>query len=377
MPKHYLALLVTLLVTLCLSPSAVMADPMSVSTLQLNQSESYDLKRVYGGQLKHQRKSDMGFETAGIIGEVHVNEGDSVKTGDALVTLDQATVKAQLEGAMAEVDTARARVRAQQAQLDLSAATLKRNEQLSKDGHVSKQLLDELLQQREIQKANLGVTETQLKSASARAEQVAVNFNKSILRAPYNARIQTRHLDEGSIVSPGQSAITLVEDGVLEATVGVPQKMVQSLKLGHSYEFEVNGVQVPGRLTAILPNVDLVTGTVTALFTLDGDNLFGGSLAEMNLIVNVPERGFWVPISSLSESQRGLWSVLVVTETVPGENTVESRLVEILHRGSNAVYVRGTLKDGELIIDSGTGRIVPGQNVRVATRATNFQPADS
>jgi len=377
MPKLCRALLFMPIVTIGLWQSAAMAEPMPVSTLQLNHSESYDLKRVYGGQLKHQRKSDMGFETAGVIGEVYVNEGESVKTGDALVALDQATIKAQLEGAMAEVDTARARVRAQQAQLDLSASTLQRNEQLSKDGHVSNQRLDELLQQREIQKAKLGVTETQLKSASARAEQVAVNFNKSILRAPYKARIQTRHLDEGSIVSPGQPAITLVEDGVLEATVGFPQKMVLSLKLGNSYEFEVNGVQVPGRLTAILPNVDLVTGTVTTLFTLDGDNLFGGSLAEMHFVVNVVERGFWVPISSLSESQRGLWSVLVVTEKATGENTVESRLVEILHRGTDAVYVRGTLKDGELIIDSGTGRIVPGQNVRVATRAKSFQPTGS
>jgi multidrug efflux pump subunit AcrA (membrane-fusion protein) len=101
MSKHYLALLVTHLVTLSFWHSTVMADPMSVSTLQLNQSESYDLERVYGGQLKHQRKSDMGFETAGVIGEVHVNEGDPVEMGDALVTLDQATVKAQLEGAMA------------------------------------------------------------------------------------------------------------------------------------------------------------------------------------------------------------------------------------------------------------------------------------
>ena len=208
----------------------------------------------------------MGFETAGVIGQVHVNEGDIVNAGDTLVTLDQATVLAQLEGAMAEVDTARAKVRAQQAQLELSEATFQRNKSLSIQGHVSKQLLDELLQQREIQRANLGVAETQLKTASARAEQVAVSFNKTTLRAPYKARIQNRHLDEGSIVSPGEPAITLVENDLLEATIGLPQKMVGNLAIGNSYEFEINGQQVPGRLRAILPNVDPVTGTVTALF---------------------------------------------------------------------------------------------------------------
>ena len=153
--------------------------------------------------------------------------------------------------------------------------------------------------------------------------------------------------------------------------------MIASLQIGNSYEFTVNDQQVPGRLKAILPNVDPVTGTVTVLFTMDGDNLFGGTLAELNLKVNVQASGFWVPVSALAESQRGLWSVMVVTEPDSAASTVETRLVEILHRGTNAVYVRGTLEDGELIVDSGTGRIVPGQNVRVATRATRFEPAGS
>jgi RND family efflux transporter MFP subunit len=362
---------------LCLHSASLFADTMSVSTLELTRSESYELSRVYGGQLQYQRTSQMGFETPGVIAEVHVSEGDSVKAGSPLVTLDQSAIRAQLDGALAEVDTAMAMVSAQLAQLALSQSTLRRNERLADDGHISIQLLDELRQQSAIQKANLGVSETQLKSASARAQQLAVNFNKTVLNAPYDARVQTRHLDEGSIVSPGVAAITIVESGSLEATIGFPQKMVRSLVMGNTYEFTVNGDQIPGRLKAILPNVDAVTGTVTALFTIDGDDLFGGSLAELNLKIEVEESGFWVPISALAESHRGLWSVMVVTEVTSGENKVETRLVEIIHRGRNAVYVRGTLEDGDLIVDSGTGRIVPGQNVRVASRANAFQPAGS
>lgn len=362
---------------LFLSTPSALADSMSVSTLRLSLAESYDISRVYGGQLKYGRSSQMGFETPGVIDEVHVSEGDLVKAGDTLVTLDQSAIRAQLDGALAEVDTARAMVHAQQAQLELSLSTLNRNEALAKDGHISKQLLDELRQQSAIQRANLGVSETQLKSVNARAQQLAVSFNKTLLTAPYDARVQTRHLDEGSIVSPGAPAITIVESGNIEATIGFPQQMIDSLIMGKSYEFMVNGQQVPGRLKAILPNVDAVTGTVTALFTMDSDRLFGGTLAELKLDVNVRAPGFWVPVSALAESQRGLWSVMVVNESDVGTSTVETRLVEIIHRGRNAVYVHGTLEDGDLIVDSGTGRIVPGQNVRVATRSNNFQPAGS
>lgn len=367
----------TLALLVCCYIPALCADAMSVSTLQLIRSESYDLSRVYGGQLRYRRSSQMGFETPGVIGQVHVNEGDQVSAGTTLVTLDQSAILAQLEGALAEVDTARAMVRAQQAQLELSRSTLRRNEALSEDGHISKQLLDELRQQSTIQQANLGVTETQLKSADARAQQLAVQYKKTTLSAPYDARVQTRHLDEGSIVSPGVPAITIVENGNLEATIGLPQNMIGGLMIGNSYEFMVNNQQVPGKLKAILPSLDAVTGTVTALFTMDSEVLFGGSLAELNLRVTVEESGFWVPVSALAESQRGLWAVMVVKEQPSGESTVETRLVEVIHRGSNAVYVRGTLEDGDLIVDSGTGRIVPGQNVRVAARSSSFQPAGS
>ena len=48
----------------------------------------------------------------------------------------------------------------------------------------------------------------------------------------------------------------------------------------------------------------------------------------------------------------------------------QARLVEVIHRGDDAVYVRGTLREGELVIVDGTARIVPGQGVRV-TRSEN------
>lgn len=360
-----------------LLPTLSVADPMSVTTMVINQAESYEVKRSYAGALRHQRQSQLGFETAGTIGRVHILEGDLVEEGQVLATLDQAAVRAELKGALSEVETARARVRAQQAQLKLSESTLQRNQKLADQGHVSVQLLDELAQQTAIQAANLGVMESNLIATSARAEQIAVKLAKTELKAPYSAKIQTRHLDEGSIVSPGMPVISLVENGKLEANIGFPEEMLSLLQVGKVYEFTVNKQQVPGRLKAILPQVDAVNGTVTTQFVLDADDLYGGSLAILNLSVEVPETGFWVPISALSESQRGLWSVLVVAKDGNGSNTVETRLVEILHRGNNAVYVRGTLLNGDLIVASGTGRVVPGQNVTIAQTQQAFSPNGS
>lgn len=346
---------------------AGIADPLAVAAMTLHQQDSYVVERVYGGEISARRASDMGFETSGIIGKVHVSEGDRIAKGEALISLDDASLQADIGGAKARLASAKANVQAQRAELALKKLTLQRNQQLSKEGHVSGQQLDELSQQLSVSEAMLLVAETQISQAEADYRKIQVMLNKSVLKAPYNAVVQYRNIDEGSIVSPGQTVIRLLEQGHAEARVGIPESMVHLLNPSTTYQFLSNNQTITGHLKATLPRVNETTGTVTALFTLETNPSVLGSLATMQLSVRVDSPGFWVPISAISESQRGLWSVLVVAG--PEDNaTIEPRLVEVIHHGTDAVFVRGTLLDGELIIPSGVSRVVPGQTVRIAQR---------
>jgi len=339
-------------------------DPLAVSTMALRHQDSYVIERVYGGELSSRRSSDMGFETSGIIGKVHVDEGDHIAKGEALISLDDASLQADIRGAKARLASAKANLQAQRAELELKKMTLQRNRQLLKEGHVSGQRLDELSQQLNVSEAMLQVAQTQISQAKADFQKIEVMLNKSVLRAPYDAIVQHRSIDEGSIISPGQAVIRLLERGHIEARVGIPESMVHLLNPSTTYQFLTNSQSIDGHLKATLPRVDETTGTVTALFTLDTDQAYLGSLATMHLAVSIPSSGYWVPISAIAESQRGLWSVLVLVG--PEESaTVEPRLVEIIHQGKNAVFVRGTLMDGELIIPSGVSRVVSGQTVRI------------
>lgn len=350
-----------LVLMLSLVVPGALADPLSVETLKLVEQVSYQLARTYGGQISPGRESALGFEFAGVVKVVHKDEGDHVEQGEPLMALDMEAARAQLRGALSNLASARATLTAQRAQLKLSAATLERHENLVKTGHASAQRLDELRMQHQVDKANILVFQTRLAAVQSEVDLIQVNLDKLNIKAPYDGVVQARMVDEGSIVAPGQTAMVIVESGLAEARIGLPESMTPYLASGVSYEFKINQRAVPGTLKAILPRVDQSTGTVTAIFQLEGERLYAGSLAEMKLVVDVNEPGFWIPLNSLAESRRGLWSVLVVNN-----NVVESRLVEILYRDADAVYVRGTIEDGELIVASGTNRIVPGQSVTLA-----------
>jgi RND family efflux transporter MFP subunit len=350
-----------------LAASVVHADPLAVDTVRIAELEQYQVERTYGGHLSHRRSSLLGFEFSGVINSVMVEEGAVLSRGDILLSIDSSSIEAQLREALANVATARANITAQKAQLELSRNTLKRYEDLVEEGHASAQQLDELRIQHRIDQSSLLVLRTKYEAADARAQIIEVNLAKTQISAPYNGVVQKRYVDEGSIVTPGQPVLSIVELGAMEARVGLPENMAAYVDPNRSYEFKISQKSVPGRLKSLLPAVDQETGTVIALFELDSADLYAGSLAEMKLQVTVNESGFWLPLTALAESQRGLWSVLVVTESTL---EIEARLVEILHRGSDQVYVRGTLQTGDLVVSGGTSRIVPGQSVALGTGPT-------
>ncbi|MEM6796387.1 MAG: hypothetical protein AAF725_20615, partial [Acidobacteriota bacterium] len=132
--------------------------------------------------------------------------------------------------------------------------------------------------------------------------------------------------------------------------------------------------RLEGSVRAVLPTRSRDTRAVEVIFTLqaalsEGDGEEGtvrsGDLARLILRRKRPEAGFWLPISALTESSRGLWAVFVV-EGEGDRLVAERRELEVLHEESGRVYARGTLLDGSRVVAGGLHRLVPGQRVEIA-----------
>lgn len=118
----------------------------------------------------------------------------------------------------------------------------------------------------------------------------------------------------------------------------------------------------------MLETVETDTRTVTALFRFDErpSGVRDGELARVAVATRTPARGFWLPITALTESRRGLWSAYVVEED-DGSLTVGRRELEVIHAESDRAFVRGTLRDGERVVATGLHRLVPGQRIRLGS----------
>lgn len=335
----------------------------TVAFLEVRKEAGYVASRVYAGRTVAGRAAEMGFRHSGEVAEVRVDIGDRVTRGTLLARLDDADAAARLSEAQAEVAVAEANMAALEAETELARQTEARFRELRGSGHVSAQAYDEQRLSLTAKEANLGVARASLLRAEAALAAARVALDQTRIHAPFDATVQARYLDEGTQAGPGSRVLRLVELGHTEAHVGVPESVLARLDETGTHGVRWQSQRYPARLRAVLPEVDAETRTLTAVFQLESDAIPLGAVVELELQSRIEAAGYWLPVTALTESDRGLWAVFVIEDG----GLLTRRLVEILHAESDRAYVRGTLRDGEQVVRTGVQRLVPGQRVTPVT----------
>jgi len=351
---------------LTLAPDAT--AELTVSYIEVSPQAAFTTTRVYAGTTKAARRSDLGFKRGGEVAALYADLGDTVKAGDILAQLDTRALESNLRQAQSDALLAAANQQAAQAQTELAANTEKRIRLLRSNGNVSQQTFDEAYLQFRASKAQLAVTEAGVKRAQAQVEAMQIALSEGSITAPFDGVIQARLVDEGSQIGPGATVLRLVETGRREAHIGIPESAVAALTTDQNYVINWQGQEVNAQLRTVLPEVDPQTRTATGIFTLTDERIPLGAVVELALSESVASQGFWVPIDALTAMDRGLWGLFIVD----AENTVQRRLVEIVHNDGDRAYVRGLLSARDRVVATGTQRIVPNQRVIPVPATVSF-----
>ncbi|MEO1475655.1 MAG: efflux RND transporter periplasmic adaptor subunit [Pseudomonadota bacterium] len=324
--------------------------PVIVVAETVRYEESLQLEERFAGIVQPQRTSQLGFSAGGRIATIAVDVGDRVRSGQLLARLDTRDLRAQLAAAEANIVEARANY-------NIAQTTVQRQQTLLDRGHVSQQRVDEA-------QATANAAAARIEATKAQADTLKVTIDLAAIRAPYAGTITARMGDEGAIASPGLTLLELVESDALEARIGLPEKAAATLIEGETYELIAATGPVAAKLRADTGVIDPSRRTISAVFDiLEPGSVAAGAVVRLPLDQSVDEGGFWVPLTSLSEAQRGLWSVYAIEQSGSGY-VVAPRLVEIVHSDADRAFVRGTLEDGEQFVGDGLQRLVPGQPVR-------------
>ena len=385
---------------------------LTVPTQQVQSVDSYLAKRFYSGTVVPRRTSSFGFERSGKLESIVVDKGSKVKANQTLAFLNTKTLRATQRELLAQraqlvaqlkelqagarsqtIAAARANVNKLKSQLQLARTKNQRRKQLYIQGAISKEQFDEATSDLNSKQANLEESQSQLNEllAGTRPEQieaqkasieqidakvasVEIELEKSILKAPFNGTISTRLLDEGTVVTMGNPVFRLVEDGILEAHVGVPVSTAD-IKVGTTLPVIIGEQNYNAIVISILPELDPSTRTTTVVLKLNSQaigKVTSGQLVRLQVNETISDTGFWLPTTALVKGVRGLWSCYVLGEAEQSNKssnfTVKRKDVEVLHNIGDRVLVKGTLQNGDRVIVNGTHRLVPGMLVKPKLR---------
>ena len=293
--------------------------------------DAYGVDKMLPAKVVPKRQSILGFEVPGKVKIINVDIGDRVTQGDLLAELEDSEALARLNEAKAN--------------LSMAKNTVERSKTLDQANYVSEQRLEN--------------EEFGLAIASAQYDRALTKFRQTKILAPYDGIIQSRLLDEGSIVNPSVPVLEILDSKTVEARVSLPKSIIGRVSLGTKYPFIIGDESFDATLTRLAPMSSRGSDNRLGIFAFDA--FFNpGETARLVLNVKQAKRGAWVPLNALSQAEQGLWAVF----TVASDNSAQKDYVELIHIEKSMAYVSGTLKTGDRVIVGGASKVAEGQAVR-------------
>jgi RND family efflux transporter MFP subunit len=308
---------------------------------------------IYTGEIRARHEVDLSFRVGGKIAARLVDAGAEIKAGQPLARLDPA-----------DLELAASAARAQLAAAESEFATAK----------AERERYAGLLAKKFVSQAAFDAKDNALNGALARLEQARSQSRISGNQAAYGtlssefpAVVTSIVADSGQVVGAGQAVLRVARPEEKEVAIAIPESRLAELKGAKNLAVSLWAdakLALRGELRELSPAADPATRTYAARISIVNPppDVRLGMTARVAVSSKV-EAGLLVPLSAVIDLGQG---PLV---RVVKDGKVVSRPIQVARFREDGVALSGGLDAGEMVIISGAGRLVDGQEVQ-ARQAT-------
>jgi multidrug efflux system membrane fusion protein len=322
-------------------------------------------------------------QISGQLVQAHFTEGEFVKKGQLMLTVDRRVLDAQLrqlesqinrdEAGVAQATATLARDRAQEAN---ARAQLERASKLFKEGILSKEQLDQYSTALATLEATVKADEAAIQNskaaiATSRAavdtQNVQLGFTN--IYAPISGRTGTLLVKPGNIVTANTTELaTINQVQPVYVTFALPEANLAALRGHGGPKMQVTavsdegGIKETGTLAFFENAVDPTTGTIKlkATFPNTTRSLWPGQFVRVTLRLGEKPNAILVPNQAVQSGQEGTFVYIV-----KADQRVDVRPVTAGERVGEETVIEKGLEAGETVVTEGTLRLVPGARVQV------------
>ena len=379
---------------------------LPVSSMTVRRQTSFDYPITYYGRIEPARTAALSFELPGKLESVSVDEGKTVASGAVVARLDTSSLEAektvllsrrQTESSLLDrlrrgerdevIQAARAEVDRLLVEMDRAETLYKRAKRNYDDKVIAREEYDlkrfsynavihSVEQARQRLKELLSGTRSEdidaqasrVTAIDAQLKQLEVQFEKSVIKAPFHGVCVERTQDEGVTLAPGQTVLRINEANRFEARFAIPQSNLALLR--DAEYLEIDGSQYAISEPRAISQVDATTRTVDIVVPIQdeqGRRILSGQTCTVTLVKRVEAECVELPISSLVASVRGLWSCYQLQPEAENSeiHNVAKVEVSVIHTDGVRAFVVSSLPDHAKVIPDGVHKVVPEMKVRV------------
>lgn len=315
------------------------AQPVPVIKTHLVEARETDEEISASGVIEAVDKVELGFMVAGRVSTVDVEDGDTVKPGQLLASLDDSDLRNEVaiaDGRLAEVRDRHARL----AQLNALGS----------------------LTQADFEKIKAALTESEAASALAHRR-----LSYAEIRAPFAGRIQRHGVARGTVVAPGIPVCTLVGTAPVWATLSVPEVDVSHIHPGELARVSLaaaESVVATAKVEAVLPQAEAITRSFEVMVRIPNlDGAFRpGNVVTASIATGVRRKTVTLPPQLVQRYPDGSLYVWLVDAA---GRTVTRRIVDVGRMRGTEVEVVAGLHAGERVVLGGEAPLFDGMRVEI------------
>ncbi len=294
----------------------------------------------------------------GTLDKVHFREGQDVRAGDLLFTIDPRPSAAALRQAEAQLE--RDQALARKAEADVA-----RYKELVAKDFVTKEQYDQIV-------ANAGALRASAQADQANLDNARLQLAYCTITAPIAGRTGNLSVKPGNLIKANddRGLVTINQTRPIDVSFTVPAQLLPAISQHDGQRLKVTAVlpeqKQPelGQLTFVDNGVDPATSTILlrATFANGSERLWAGQFVDVTLVLDEEADRIVAPATAVQTGQQGSYVFVV-----KADETVDLRAIKVARQDETQAVVDSGLQPGETVVTDGQLRLVPGAKVTVAT----------